>query len=194
MSSIYIRVVLIAAILSLSIFIGCSSVQEQTIPVNEASHGETITLLPVVDTRKDKSVEIDPEKDIRKLVEECLIMMGYKVNMPMTFCDKKELSQGAVNEMSPEALNAISPEGGDLLMLVRLRDAYFNYNVIQVIRKTHLEGLLIRRRDSTVLWEETACRGEGGGGVLMAFIVYCLCDDNLQRTIIDLLLRMPESR
>src|SRR5262252_9490786 len=92
---------------------------------------DTITLLPVVDVRKDKTVaKIDAETDVRKPIEELLSKKGYSVRIANSFADGAQPVPDEVAEMDVSQLATLGPTDSQNLFIFYLQDLSTSYVVM----------------------------------------------------------------
>src|SRR5947207_1831254 len=92
---------------------------------------DTVTLLPVVDVRKDKTAaKIDAEADIRKPIEKLLAKKGYSVRIVNSFADGAQPVPDEIAEMDESKLATLGPTDSQNLFIFYLQDLSTSYVVV----------------------------------------------------------------
>ena len=93
-----------------------------THPNLEQFEVKTISLMPVIDRRIDRSCEINTEESIREKAKKILIDKGYEVIMPAVWESEKSVYMKVITDMENEELLSLIPENADSVMLLYLND------------------------------------------------------------------------
>ncbi len=130
---------------------------------------ETVTLLPIVDRRVDKSYELDLESNIGKRVEKNIKKKGYSVIRQTTFSDTLQVTNEKIAEMEPYELKALGGEKTDYMLIVYLDDALgktgFGYTF-----KIEATALLINKQTGSMLWKDKGIGSHGQAGLFGALM------------------------
>lgn len=132
---------------------------------------DVITLLPIVDIRKDKSFEIDLEEKIRVPVQEILEEKGYSVTTPRIFAEGSQPSAEEISEMDVSELSMLGPSNSDFLLLVYVEDVSSTYAVISSTFKIETAATLIDRKGRSSLWRDKGVGSSGSGGLITSVLM-----------------------
>jgi len=123
---------------------------------------DTITLLPVVDCRKDKSgVKANYVNDIFTSLERELKYKGYKVDKVNKFSETRAITYEEIAEMEIEELAKLGPEDGQYLFLVYLNDVVRNYVLVADISMVNGTAVLIDKKNSRYIWKSKSIGNKG---------------------------------
>ena len=124
----------------------------------------TISLLPVVDRRPDKSYDIDFDKDIREKVKEILEKKGYSVEIEDTF--SAEIDNEELAEMDVADLASLGPEDARAVLLIYIEDILSKYVVMAYTFKIEATASLISKEKQVELWRDKGIGKSGQGGLV----------------------------
>jgi hypothetical protein len=125
---------------------------------------ETITLLPVVDRRVDKSHDLNLESSIGGRVEKKLKGKGYTVIRPGAFSDTLQVTNEEVAEMEPYELKTLGAENMEYMLIVYLDDAS-SKTALGYTFKMESTALLLNKRTGAMLWKDKGIGSQGQGGL-----------------------------
>ena len=150
------NVVFIAVILL--IISGCATTTHKA-PIYLASSFherqiDSIALMPIADIRKDRSFEIDVEKNIRVPVRKILEKKGYKVSTPDRFAEGKEPPADEISEMEIEELSELGPAASKVLLFVYLEDFLDGQGWKNPGFKIETSATLIDKENHLFLWRD----------------------------------------
>lgn len=128
-----------------------------------------LLLLPIVDRRPDRSMEIDLEADLRLVVRKELEEKGYRVRLAQGFPGGTSETFGDLGE---EELAALVPNDAEAIFVVYLEELFSEKSTRFLIPKyvfiEELSGRLVAREG--FLWEDTSKLEGMGGGLIGAAI------------------------
>lgn len=129
------------------------------------SEVSNITLLPVVDARRDRGEKVDLDDDVRTPVSEALRGKGYAV-VPAAFSADDSVSADEVAEMEPAEIAKLGPPEARVLMLVSVNDVFSRYVVMAYTFKAEVEGVIIDKETGRILWKDKGVVSGGQGGLI----------------------------
>jgi len=165
----YLNMLLILAFLFL---MGCGATHiPEYVNLNFKNNpSQTISLLPVIDKRPDKSEEIDFEKHVRNVFKEELEKKGYIVYLPIEFNSEPEITPEIATEMSEKEICKEVKSEGESILLFYVHDILCDSIVIRKDTKIHVACHLMESDGSKCLLRDTFNHSMVAGGLVgMAF-------------------------
>jgi hypothetical protein len=162
------RLLLLAGCAALMTLAGCASTPPVAIysdPDLAKLEIRSLTLLPVVDRRVDRSYELDREKSIGDRVEKQLRKKGYDVIRATAFSDSAALENDQVAEMEPRELARLGSAQSPFLLFVYLDDIS-SKTALGYTFKVEASSILVNRGGGNTLWKDKAVVSQGQGGLL----------------------------
>ncbi|MBN2602872.1 MAG: hypothetical protein JXA91_01915 [Candidatus Thermoplasmatota archaeon] len=150
------------------IFLGCAARPKVPIFADPDLHNmkfESLTILPVVDRRVDKSYNLDFESTIGNRVEKKLVDKGYTVIRPGAFSDTIQVSNLEVAEMEPHELKALGEENTNYMFVVYLDDVS-SKTALGYSFKIECTALLVNKQTGAMLWKDKGIGTRGQGGLI----------------------------
>lgn len=126
---------------------------------------DSITLLPVVDVRKDKSFDIDMSK-IRDRIRRILEKRGYMVSAPSAFAAEAQPTPDEISEMSVAELSELGSPSSKALLFIFLEDISSSYVVLGYTFKIEASASLIDKESRSLLWRDKGIGTSGQGGLI----------------------------
>lgn len=126
----------------------------------------TVTLMPIVDARRDRDDAIDPQGDVLGPITTLMQEKGYRVVVAPAFAE--ELSLEELAELGPTELATLGPKEAQALMFVRVLDLFSRYVVMAYTAKADVEGVLVDPASGETLWRDKGVVSFGQGGLLSA--------------------------
>lgn len=135
-------------------------------PAFEEKNVRTIALLPVVDRRRDRSIEIDLEYEINARATKQLTRRGYNVlQVPVSLLDEAG-NFDAILDMESTYLATLGPAEADAVMAIYVDDVFSSYKVFSYVFKIDVLGTLVDKRDGTELWRDKGIGNFGQAGLI----------------------------
>ncbi len=130
-----------------------------------------ITLLPVVDNRKNKTVAEEYVKEkLTKNVETELMFKGYDVEVVADFKQGTEFISEEITRMNVGKLSELGPADSTYLFLFSLNDSESTNAVITKSFFVEATGRLIDKRKRRLLWESKCSKSEVTMGLVETII------------------------
>ena len=158
------------------IFSGCATTKQKPPHYIEnnfdiGSSVKIITLLPVVDNRKDKTVAEDYVKEkLIKNIETELMFKGYKVEVVAEFKQGIKQISGEINEMKVHKLAKEGPIDSEYLFLFSLNDSKHANAVIAKSFTVEATGCLIDKHNRRLIWKAKCSESENALGLVATMI------------------------
>lgn len=145
---------------------GCSSAPKPPLyadPQLATMSFETITVLPIVDARIDKSEDFDLEQELGERLEGLLADKGYDVERPGDFSDRDRFSHAQVAAMNDVQLASLGPAAAEPLLVLYLNDASGEVG-LGASYNLEATAVLVSKRSGEVLWRNKSVQSIGMGG------------------------------
>jgi hypothetical protein len=184
------RVPLVIGIAFIFLFAGCAAQQYVPIyadPDIENMNFDTITLLPVVDARTDKSHKFDIEGSIGDRVAKKLKSKGYTVIAAGTATDFSVIPDDEIAEMEPLELSSLGPEDATIMLVVFVNDASAKM-ALGYSFKMETTAILLNKPTKAMLWKDKGIGSAGQGG-LAGCLMAGLTKDEAMSGAVDLMLK-----
>jgi len=130
----------------------------------------SFTLLPIVDRRRDTSVDVDLEARIRAPIREILEGKQYAVDMPLTFRQGGQPSMEDLGEMELQELLTLGPPASRFLLLVYLEDLFSLYAGWVRNFEIELTATILDRGHSAMVWRDKCIVTDASGGLISGVI------------------------
>lgn len=156
---------------------------------------EEVALLPIVDRRVDKAVEIDFEAKIRSRAKGILEGKGYVVALPTSFGNVQDLDSAEIARMQEEDLFSLGPEQNNFIAVLYIEDLVRKHSLFKFQSKMEASAVLLDKAKRTVIWKDKGIASEGEGGILGAAIEAAVfSDDAIRSALRSLFSTLPERR
>jgi hypothetical protein len=191
MTSSICRRVGVMGVLSALLLSGCMGFNAN-VPVS--SSGMNITLMPIVDTRTDKTYDIDTVGMIQSSVQKELSMKGYYLDVVDVNNAKQIDNVKLIIDKNHEDLAKQGPPGSKVLLYVYLKNGTSTDSAVFKFALTNLGAMIVQREPPKILWSNE----EEKFFLLMGFSINNKADDHwtraqsVARTINALLKNMPD--
>lgn len=129
---------------------------------------DSVTVLPIVDRRGDKSVEFDLEDQVRRRVRSILERRRYTVALAGSFVEGRQLSMEEVSEMDSSDLVTLGPANSRFLFVFYVEDVLSTFVVMAHKFKVELSATLLDKQNATVLWRNKCVATGGQAGLVGA--------------------------
>lgn len=151
---------------------------------------DTVTVLPVVDRRVDKSAKVDLEKRILNPAKKLLKKQGYEVIVAEGFSQSSGISNEAVAEMETAELAELGPSGTKMMLILYLEDASAAIG-FGASFKGETSASLIDKPKALLLWKDKAVNSQGQGGLIGCLMANDLKNSCLQMCVTQMLSSFP---
>jgi len=132
---------------------------------------DTVTLLPVVDIRKDKTAAtINAETDVRKPIEKLFAKKGYAVRIADSFTDGAQPVPDAIVEMDVSELAKLGPTDSQNLFIFYLEDLSTSYVVMQKTSKIEASAMIVDKKNHRYLWKDKCVASVGKWGLISGLL------------------------
>jgi hypothetical protein len=123
-----------------------------------------VTLLPVIDARRDQADAIDPQSEVIGPITADMKDKGYAVVVAPAFSEQLDAEELA--ELEPSEVVRLAPPGAQALMYVRVVDVFSRYVVMAYTGKADVEGIIVDTASGDVLWKDKGVISIGQGGLM----------------------------
>lgn len=131
---------------------------------------ESISLLPIIDRRKDTSVNMDLEYEIGTRAQKKIEQLGYRtvrIEAPLNL-DRTGL--GRLMEMDPSFIASLGPSDADAVMAIYVDDTLSSYVLISYAFKIESMGTLVSKEKSIELWRDKGIGNAGQAGLISGLL------------------------
>jgi hypothetical protein len=159
--------VIILTVAACGIIAGCAAVKPPIYvdPDIDKIDISSVTLLPIIDRRVDKSKELDYERYVGNRIRNKMKSFGYEVVRPEAYSDTSKIPVEAVAEMETHELALLATNNDKYILLVYLDDAVGKTGLGYSF-KIELTSVLLDRDNKSVLWKSKALGSKGQGGLM----------------------------
>ena len=145
------------------LIVGCASPQKAIYlaPSFSSVNIETITLLPIVDSRTQRQFEIDEtqlQQVVNPEVETVLNEKGYTVKFSNAFGDIECLKFGHSGNLGSDCLRRVGPKDSRWILVLFLQDFRMRGTYGGAV-STKMSGILFDRPDGLMLWRDLEYAG-----------------------------------
>jgi hypothetical protein len=162
------RSMLVIGAMLIAMAVGCAkrpNVPIYSDPDLENMGFDTVTFLPVVDRRVDKSYDIDLEKDVGGRVVKDLEKKGYTVLRADAFSQSANVPNNEVAEMEAHELAELGPDNAERMLVVYLDDVS-SKTALGYSFKMESTAVLVDKSSGSMLWKDKGIGSAGQGGML----------------------------
>jgi hypothetical protein len=154
---------LFATVLLCLLTLNCFANHTKTPPDPRFALIESITILPMLDTRVDKKSNVDLQK-LQKHVTSILRKKNYQAIEAETSGDAGEIVEEDLQEAKPEWIKRLGPSEARWVMVIGLNDAATK---VTLGSTTNVEvmGFLYDKQTATLVWKNTGIGRAGQGGL-----------------------------
>ncbi len=150
---------------------GCATTKRAPIyldPSFTPNQIDAIVVLPVIDRRIDKSVEIDFHNQIHLTAAAWIERKGYIAVIPDTACGQHFPVSSEVLAMDSKAICALASDSLNFVLILYVEDILKKHSLFKYQTKMEVTGLLLDRHKQAVLWKDKGIGVHSGGGILGA--------------------------
>jgi hypothetical protein len=141
----------IAVVLVQLLLTGCMALKSEP----PKGTGMQITIMPIVDLRKDRIQIIDTGL-INNTAQRMLVYQGYEVDVADNFGEKEssDINRQHIAAMDVDELYELGPDGSENLLYIYLHDVDTTNTIITKDIKVDLSAILLRKMPPKVLWRD----------------------------------------
>lgn len=181
-------------LLVLSVLAGCATGVKQGIYLAPDFQASTITetvILPAVDLRVDKEVEVALEKQIRKAAAKILKNKGYLVAESDNLGDVGQIFEDDLRAAEPNWIKRLGPAGSRYVMVLCLVDVATKLTFGST-GNAELAGYMYDKEAGTVIWRDKGIGQTGSGGLLGMALISGMDEEAISIALGDLLASIPK--
>jgi hypothetical protein len=130
---------------------------------------KSITIMPIVDRRADKSFELDAE-DIIDEAKSVLEKKGYAVKVADSFKPGETISNEGILEMESAELASLGAQDAQYLLYVYIEDAVSSYKVMAHTFKIEATASLLSKERKSEIWRDKGLGQAGQGGLISGLV------------------------
>lgn len=152
-------------ILAVIFLAGCASTARTPLNIDRDfadKDVKSISLLPVVDLRVERSADIDFGDSLRDRARKEIEAKGYIVNL----ADLEIDSTAITSPIDTKDLSLMGLEGDDAVMVIYIEDVLDKYTVMSYAFKIEGTAALVSRKEQIELWRDKSITSQGGGGLI----------------------------
>ncbi|MBU0985439.1 MAG: hypothetical protein KKA42_16315 [candidate division Zixibacteria bacterium] len=183
-------IVTLALLIAVSLIPGCGGGPKIPIYIDPDLDNmafETVTLLPIIDRRVDKSEDFPVESSIGDKVDSWLNKKGYEVIRPGAFSDTLVIDNEGVVELEAHELAELGGSDTEYMLVVYLDDAS-GKTALGYSFKIEMTGLLLSKKTGALLWKDKGIASGGQGGLLGCMMSGAVRGDTMKKGV-DLMLK-----
>lgn len=165
-------------------------------PDFENMNFNTVTLIPVIDRRVDKSYEFNYEKDIGNRIEKKLKKYGYTVIRLDSFSEEVDIPNDEIAEMEAHELRILGNDKTEFMLVPYLDDAS-SKTALGYSFKIEVTGMLINKQSGSMLWKDKGIGSAGQGGLygcMMAGVTRGEATNKSVNDLMDTFIKEPSKR
>jgi hypothetical protein len=189
------RTTLILSVILFPLMLNCAGKPKVPIYIDpdlESMGFETVTMLPVVDRRVDKSEEFDVQKDIGDRVVKRLEKKGYTVETAAAFSTQYNIPSEEVAEMEYHELAELGPADAHQLLVVYLDDASGKTGLGYTF-KTETTAVLVDKSTGAMLWKDKGIGSMGQGGALGCMMAGATKGESMAQSVKNMMETLPKT-
>lgn len=155
-------------LLLLFVLAGCAPSLKQGIYLSPDFQKSTITeleILPAVDSRIDKKIEVDFQKKIREAAAKILKKKGYKVQMSDDIGDVGQIKDEDLKAADSQWIKRLGPAGSRYVMVLCLIDVTTKLTFGST-GNAELAGYLYDKEAGIIIWRDKGIGRAGQGGLI----------------------------
>ncbi len=186
---------IIFSLITISLISGCSSP-----PLKKAIHlspeyqttsfGE-ITLLPVIDSRLDKEVEVNLEEQLRNPIKEMLKSKGYVVNTNNNVDSVAGITEDNLKSIGPMIIKRLDFSTTRQVMIILLVDV----NTKLTFGSTgtaEVSGFMFDKETEKMIWRDKGIGKSGQGGLIGMMMKGMMDEAAISMAAMNLMASVPE--
>jgi hypothetical protein len=151
----------------------------------------SLTLLPPLDGRLDRSSKVDLQKAINKRVEGKLKDRKYIVVIAPASTSLSESTPGQLASPSPDWVRSLPPAESRWIMLIRLDDVSSKITFGST-GSAEISGYLFDKQNAKMLWHDKAIGRAGQGGLLGMALIGLMEDAAIEEAVNSLMSSLPK--
>jgi len=124
-----------------------------------------INLLPPIDARIDKEVEVDLEKQLRGEIRSMLKRRGYKVSDSDRVDNMEQLTEDELKSALPGLIRRLGPPGARHVMVVLLLDVKTKFTFGST-GTAEVAGFIYDKESEKLIWRDKGIGKAGQGGLI----------------------------
>jgi hypothetical protein len=124
-----------------------------------------ICILPPVDLRVDKKINVNFERQIRNASETLLARKGYKVNKSDELGTVNQILEEDLKTSNPEWIKELGPKDSQYVMVLCLVDVVSKLT-FGATANAELAGYLYNKQTGNVVWRDKGVGSTGQGGLI----------------------------
>lgn len=128
---------------------GCMGLNANT-PASSA--GNSITLMPIIDMRSNKTDDIDTIGMIEGSVQKELTVKGYSVDIVSDDSQKPKDRVKSIGDKNALELSRQVPAASDLLLYVYLKDGVSSDGGVYKFSTANVGAMIVKREPPKILW------------------------------------------
>lgn len=125
----------------------------------------SIALLPAVDQRKDRLLNINLDYEMNVRARKGLEKKGYRV-METAPMEHDRIGISRLMDMDPSYLASLGPADADAVMAIYVQDTLSSYKIMSYVFKVETLGTLVSKADQTEVWRDKGIGNVGQAGLI----------------------------
>lgn len=131
----------------------------------------TIALLPIIDRRRDRSFNIDLDRQLGTRTEKQLQSKGYEVTrVSQMEASSDPYGSERLLDMDTEYIASLGPSEADAVLAIYVDDVLSSYKVLVYEFKIEAIGTLVAKSDQKELWRDKGIGTQGQAGLISGLL------------------------
>lgn len=156
------------SLLVLSLLVGCATTMKQpiySVPDFQSAAITEVIVLPPLDLRADKNIEVDLHKQLQKAAADILKEKGFRVTTSTDLGDVGELLEDDLKAAEPNWIKRLGPAGARYVMVLCLMDVATKLTFGST-GNAELAGYLYDKQAAILMWRDKGIGQTGQGGLI----------------------------
>jgi len=181
--------------MTISLLSGCAS-PPLKIAINLDSEFQTasnneVTLLPVIDSRVDKEIEVNFDEQLRDPVKALLENKGYVVSFSNDISDFAQITEDDLKSEYPEFIKLLDSSSASRVMVVMLVDVSTELTFGST-GNAEVSGFMYGNDSKKMIWHDKGIGKAGQGGLIGMFMKGSMGGAAINRAVANLLASIPK--
>jgi len=125
----------------------------------------SVALLPAVDQRADRSLNINLDHEMNARARKGLEKKGYRV-LETAPIEHDRIGISRLMDMDPSYLASLGPAEADAVMAIYVQDTLSNYKIMSHVFTVEAIGTLVSKADQTEVWRDKGIGNVGQAGLI----------------------------
>lgn len=184
---------LIVIIMALGLMGGCAATLKPAIHLDSSFHVQKIdiiVMLPAVDARFDKTVELEVQKLLNINAKSMLKKRGYEVQIINTDGTESQITKDDLESLDSEWIKQLGPDDANWVMVLALDDATSKLTFGST-GSAEVSGFFFDKQSGVLLWRDIGIGKVGQGGLFGMMMKSAMGDMAIINAVSNLIMSIP---